>query len=80
MKSIEVELLDQVEEQFLTDGDLNEILSAYARGTISKGELSDRLEFLITIAKQRADALINGPREIDYDGIALSREDESESA
>jgi hypothetical protein len=76
MKSIEVEVLDQVEEQFLTDGDLNEILSAYARGTISKSEMSDRLEFTLAIAQQRADALVNGPREVDMDGLALSREDQ----
>lgn len=65
MTRTDVEIVDQTEANFLEDSDTQETLSNFARGFISKNELADRLAYLLSIAKQRAERRILGPQECD---------------
>jgi len=58
-------LTDLVADEFVTDSDLDECLDMYARGFISKAELSDRLEFLLHLAENRAQRKLYGACEPD---------------
>ncbi len=61
MKPIEVEILDETSEQFLTDGDVDDVLDSFSREHLSPAETIDRLIFLRECARQRATQKVLNP-------------------
>lgn len=75
MTNTEVELLDNIDEQFVCDDDVQMALSHYARKTITKAELADRLEFLLTQAERNAEKIVFG-REVNDGGFENDHPDD----
>jgi hypothetical protein len=60
-----VAIVDETARQFIEDGDTDTTLDLFARGFITAKDLSERLEFLLTQARERAERTILGAQRPD---------------
>lgn len=59
--SIETQISDEISEQFVNDGSINDYLDMFARGLYSPDELRDLLVAARDYAKERAFRKVLGP-------------------